>query len=80
MIEKFGLHVDAGLVAFLEAEALPGTGVETTQFWQGFAKLVYDLAPKNRALLAKRDDLQEVIALCKKQIDDVPLQFNHENY
>ena len=25
----------------------------------------------------KRDDLQEAIALCKKQIDDVPLQFNN---
>ena len=25
----------------------------------------------------KRDDLQEAIALCKKQIDDMPLQFNN---
>ena len=25
----------------------------------------------------KRDDLQEAIALCRKQIDDVPLQFNN---
>jgi len=25
----------------------------------------------------KRDDLQEAIALCKKQIEDTPLQFNN---
>ena len=30
-------------------------------FWQGFAEIVADLAPKNRALLARRDALQEKI-------------------
>jgi malate synthase len=57
-IELFGLKVDAGLADFVTKEALPGTGVEPGQFWQGFAEMVADLAPKNRALLAERDALQ----------------------
>ncbi len=59
--ERYGLQVDPCLATFVEAEALPGTGVSTDQFWQGFAGLIRDLAPKNRALLAKRDLLQAKI-------------------
>jgi malate synthase len=56
MIE--GLQVDSGLADFLNTRALPGTGVDPASFWKGFAALLTDLAPKNRALLAKREDLQ----------------------
>jgi len=55
---KFGLLVDERLVGFVEEKALPSTGVAVDHFWQGLAGLMHDLAPKNRALLAKRDDLQ----------------------
>ena len=55
---KFGLLVDERLVGFVEEKALPGTGVAVDHFWQGLAGLMHDLAPKNRALLAKRDNLQ----------------------
>ncbi len=53
-----GLQVDSGLADFLNSRALPGTGVDPARFWKGFAALLTDLAPKNRALLAKREDLQ----------------------
>ena len=53
-----GLQVDSGLADFLNTRALPGTGVDPASFWKGFAALLTDLAPKNRALLAKREDLQ----------------------
>lgn len=53
-----GLSIDRILYNFLLEEALPGTGVEKDRFFQGFAAIVHDLAPKNRALLAKRDALQ----------------------
>ena len=53
-----GLQVDRLLSDFIEQRALPGTGVDSDRFWQGFAAMVRDLTPKNRALLAKRDDLQ----------------------
>ena len=52
------LQVDASLHAFIETEALPGTGIDSKAFWSGFSALVHELAPKNRALLAERDRLQ----------------------
>jgi malate synthase len=58
MIQRGGLQVAAILEQFIEKEALPGTGVDSGAFWAGFDKLVHDLAPKNRALLAERDRLQ----------------------
>ena len=54
-IDKAGLQVDARVVAFIEGEALPGTGIEAGAFWAGLAGLVNGLGPKNRALLAKRE-------------------------
>jgi len=56
-----GLKVAKVLHDFIENEALPGTGISSDAFWRGFAKFAHDLAPKNRALLARRDQLQEQI-------------------
>ncbi len=56
-----GLEVDPELHAFIENEALPGTGVTSADFWRGFGAIVADLAPRNKALLAKRDTLQNRI-------------------
>ena len=58
MTDQNGLKIAANLKQFVENEALPGTGVDSARFWEGFAALVHDLAPKNRALLAERDRLQ----------------------
>jgi len=60
-LDRSGLQVDTVLVGFVEDEALPGTGIEAAHFWSGLAGLVADFAPQNRALLAKRDDLQAKI-------------------
>ncbi|PWW00491.1 malate synthase [Hoeflea marina] len=60
-IEKNGLVWDRGLHDFLVEEALPGTGADAGTFFSGFADLVHELGPRNRALLAKRDDLQAEI-------------------
>ena len=60
-ITKHGLQVDARLVDFVEARALPGTGVTADRFWQGFAEAVARFGPQNRALLAERDRLQTAI-------------------
>lgn len=60
-LDRAGLKVDAVLARFLEDEALPGTGLDAGAFWSGFAGLLADFAPQNRALLAKRDDLQAKI-------------------
>ena len=53
-----GLQVAKVLFDFVNNEAIPGTGLNAEQFWAGADKVIHDLAPKNKALLAKRDDLQ----------------------
>jgi malate synthase len=62
-VDIAGLTIDDRLAAFIEQEALPGTGIDPQDFWAGFAALVADLAPRNAELLARRDALQA-------QIDD----------
>ena len=57
-IEKNGLQIEPVLYDFLVKEALPGSGVDADTFFAGFSKIVHDLAPKNRDLLAKRDRMQ----------------------
>ena len=56
-----GLQVAKVLFDFVNNEAIPGTGVSADAFWAGAASVIHDLAPKNRALLAKRDALQAQI-------------------
>ncbi len=53
-----GLQVAAELKDFIEARALPGTGVEPQAFWAGLERMVTELGPENRALLAKRAEIQ----------------------
>ncbi len=57
-LNKSGLQVDARLVSFIEGEALPGTGIEPDAYWAGLAGLVERFMPRNRELLAVRDELQ----------------------
>lgn len=52
------LQVSTDLYRFIEDQVLPGTGIDSAAFWQGFDAIVHDLAPKNAALLAERDRLQ----------------------
>ena len=52
------LEVATVLYRFIEDKVLPGTGIDSANFWAGFDSLVHDLTPKNAALLAERDRLQ----------------------
>src|SRR5690606_29966421 len=60
-VEIHGLKVAQALQQFVETEALPGTGVVADAFWSGFSAIAHELAPKNKALLAKRGELQAKI-------------------
>ncbi|HHW36503.1 MAG TPA: malate synthase G [Bacillales bacterium] len=55
------LQVASILQDFINHEALPGTRVTTDQFWNGLETLINDLSPENKALLARRDELQRRI-------------------
>jgi malate synthase len=77
-VEIGGLKVNEELYHLVRNEIAPGTGVNADRFWKSFGEIVRDLAPKNRALLEKRDELQ-------KQIDQYHLArkgqpFNREEY
>ncbi|MGZ8307106.1 MAG: malate synthase G, partial [Allosphingosinicella sp.] len=56
-----GIEVDRRLRAFVDDEALPGTGIEPAAFWFGFSSLLRELTPENRRLLRRREDLQSRI-------------------
>jgi malate synthase len=62
-VSVHGLKVAKTLYEFIDAEALPGTGIEASAFWQGLDRIVHHFGPRNRALLQRRDALQA-------QIDD----------
>ena len=55
------LKIDAALHAFVEKEALPGTGMDPARFWTALDAIVAEFAPRNRKLLARRDELQAKI-------------------
>jgi malate synthase len=60
-VDAGGLRIAPVLYDFVTAEALPGTGVEQATFWTGLGTLVRDLAPRNKALVQKRDEMQAAI-------------------
>ncbi len=60
-IQEGNLQVAGELHQLVERDILPGTGVSSSQFWQGLESILADLAPRNRELLAQRDELQAQI-------------------
>ena len=56
-----GLQVATSLYNLVEQHIAPGTGIQTANFWQSFANILAELAPRNRELLAKRDAIQQQI-------------------
>jgi malate synthase len=55
------LQVASELYRFIHTEALPGSKVKEEYFWADLEQLIVDLAPKNKALLARRDEFQHRI-------------------
>ena len=60
-VTRAGIEIDPALATFIETDVLAPLGRDAGAFWQGFAALLGEFAPRNRALLAKRDDLQAKI-------------------
>ncbi|WP_144550657.1 malate synthase G [Peribacillus simplex] len=55
------LQVAPVLFEFINKNGLPGSELNQEQFWVDFEKLVYDMSPKNKKLLARRDEIQTKI-------------------
>src|SRR5450631_642701 len=61
------LKIDKALYDFVNDEAIAGSGVQARGFWGGFAALVRASAPRNAALLRRRDELQAKIDAWHRQ-------------
>jgi malate synthase len=57
-VTRAGLQIAEDLALFVETRALPETGVGTEHLWQGLADILARFVPQNRALLAKRNEIQ----------------------
>ena len=55
------LKVSQNLANFVNTELLNGTNLTPEKFWEGFDKVVHELAPKNKELIDIRKDLQNKI-------------------
>ena len=78
IVDKNGLKISSILFEFINNEVIPGTEVSTHKFWNSFAKAVTDLAPINKDLIKKREDLQRKIDDWHKSNSDK--DFNKEEY
>jgi malate synthase len=52
------LQIASALHAFVEKEALPGTGIAPTAFWSGLEAIADEFTPRHQAMLSRRDELQ----------------------
>jgi len=72
------LTVDPVFYRFIEDELLPAIGFDSNRFWRGLESLIDDLTPINRALLRRRDELQQKIDEWHTAKADSP--WNHAEY
>ena len=63
LTEKNGLKINTKLFDFVNNEIIPGTNINSEEFWNNFANTVHELAPLNKKLIQKREEIQ-------KKIDD----------
>ena len=71
-IEYAGLSIAGVLFKLVNEEIIPGSGVNAVDFWQGLAGIIADLGPKNRALLEKRDRIQQQLDEWHREHPGVP--------
>ncbi len=57
-VQVGSLAIAKVLYDLVEQEIIPGTGIDNVAFWESFEQILADLAPKNRALLERREDIQ----------------------
>ena len=72
-INKNDLKINKTLFDFINEEVLPGTDVDSEEFWNKFSKVVHELSPINKKLIKKREEIQ-------KQIDEWHLANSKEKF
>tara|TARA_X000001036_G_C20683356_1_gene806661 strand:+ start:1344 stop:3488 length:2145 start_codon:yes stop_codon:yes gene_type:complete len=61
IIDKNELKISSSLFEFINNEAIPGTKIESEDFWAKFSKFVHELAAINKDLINKRENIQQEI-------------------
>ena len=61
IIKKNNLKIDSILFEFINNQAIPGTGINSDDFWNKFENVVHELAAINKNLLIKREVIQKKI-------------------
>jgi malate synthase len=59
--EKNGLKISTRLFDFINNEVIPGTSINSDEFWNSFGEAVHELTPINKNLIQKREDIQKKI-------------------
>jgi malate synthase len=77
-IDKGNLKVDSRLLEFLNNEALPGTGINTGNFWSKFDEAIHQLVPINKKLIKTREEIQKKID--EWHISKKGIQINKDEY
>ena len=57
-ISKNNLKVSSILLEFINNEVIPGTGIVADEFWNKFDQAIHELAPINKNLINKREQIQ----------------------
>ena len=57
-ISKNNLKVSSILLEFINNEVIPGTDIVADEFWSKFDRAVHELAPINKSLISKREQIQ----------------------
>ena len=78
MEEKNGLKINSTLLEFINNEVMPGLNVNREEFWSKFSKVVHDLAPLNKKLIEKRENIQKKIDNWHKE--NKGKQFSKDEY
>ncbi|MDH5424120.1 MAG: malate synthase G [Gammaproteobacteria bacterium] len=72
LVNIAGLQIAKPLYDLVKNEISPGTGIQCDDAWHSFAQILTEMSTKNRALLARRDELQA-------RIDAWHLEHKNEN-
>lgn len=68
------LQISKVLHDFVASQALPGTGIDAEQFWNGFEAILENFTARNKSLLMKRDSMQKAIDNYHKEHGDINAQ------
>ena len=66
--EKNGLKINTKLLNFVNNEIIPGTDIQSEEFWTSFGKIVHELAPLNKKLIQKERTFKKKLMSGIKEI------------